>query len=132
MYVNMCVCMHTCVHMCLRNSITLTSEQKASVLAFLCLCPPLPRQPSTGVPGIRYPNGSEPVSSASIQVRYQCVYVPPGQGVAKGYDLKEEAWTLGQKEEGTKGVEQGNMLSLLLCVPAQRILNANPPVRVER
>lgn len=131
----MCVCVHAHMftHVC--------TEQYYPYTWAKSLCSGVPLAASSSPQATKYwgPQYSLPkwlwasfLSLNSGQVRYQCVYVPPAQGVAKGYDLKEEAWTLGQKEEGTKRVEQDNMLSLLLCVPAQRILSANPPVRVER
>lgn len=127
------VCMNTCLHVCM--------EQYYPSQWAKSFCSGIPLAASFSPQAIKYSGlqyslpkwlWASFLSLNSHQVHYQCVYVPPAKGVAKGYDLKEEAWTLGQKEEGTKRVGQGNVLFLLFCVPAKRILNPNLSVRVER
>lgn len=72
--------------------------------------PFLSEAPSTQVPSIPQPYGSEPASSAFLGPFFrsgvQRACMPPAQGVAKGYYLKEDTWTSEQKEERTERAGQ--------------------------
>lgn len=121
-----CVCVREPVHTWVLGNTILRSEQKASALAFHWLQPPLHQArsplfflkfqvPSTS---ILSPNGPELAFSAyaGLSFRLSCVTsacVCPAQGLAKGYKLKEGAWTWGQKEGRTKWAWQYAFPTLL-------------------
>lgn len=126
MYMHLCVCAWACSHVYTRQyhpykwaKILCPGFPLAAASSPPGKEPPLLSEvPSTRVPNILYPNGPELAFSAyvGLSFRLSCAtsaFVCPTQGLARGYKLKEGAWTWGQKEGGTKWARQYAFPTLL-------------------